>query len=211
MKLIQFCFVCFLLISMPLHAGISQQDPKRMISELSEQILAEIDRNRDVLLNDPAEVKAFADKFVLPYVDTPKMARYVMGQFWKQASADQQSSFSNAFTDSLLKAYSGSVLKLDISEIKVLKSDESRKGRASVDTEAIQKDGNVSKVVYRLYFNKKIQKWMLYDVSIEGVSLLLNYRKTFASEFDKKGIDQVITDLQRKNQAVLEKQGDVKE
>ncbi len=78
---------------------------------------------------------------------------------------------------------------------------ETRPGRASVSTEVTQADGNVSTVVYRAYLNKNDQKWFLYDVSIEGISMLLNYRKSFASEFQKKGIDEVIAGLNAKNNA----------
>lgn len=178
----------------------NQSDPKMMIQELSDEILQQIDEQRAELEANPQKVKVFADEYVLPYVDTPKMARYVMGQYWKKASNTQKSRFTEAFTNSLLRAYSKSILKLKVTKVEVTKMDQTKKGRASVTTEATQADGNKSKVVYRVYQNKKTQKWMLYDVSIEGISMLLNYRKSFASEFDKKGIDQVIADLEAKNQ-----------
>lgn len=88
-----------------------------------------------------------------------------------------------------------------VTKIVVSKMVETRPGRASVSTEVTQADGNVSTVVYRAYLNKNDQKWFLYDVSIEGISMLLNYRKSFASEFQKKGIDEVIAGLNAKNNA----------
>jgi phospholipid transport system substrate-binding protein len=129
------------------------------------------------------------------------MARYVMGQYWKQASASQQKAFTEAFTNTLLRSYAKSILKLRVTKIVVSKMVETRPGRASVSTEVTQADGNVSTVVYRAYLNKNDQKWFLYDVSIEGISMLLNYRKSFASEFQKKGIDEVIAGLNAKNNA----------
>jgi phospholipid transport system substrate-binding protein len=62
-------------------------------------------------------------------------------------------------------------------------------------TEATLKNGTKVDVIYRLFQSKKDQKWYIYDFSVENVSLLVNYRKTFASEISKKGMDQVIINM----------------
>uniref|UniRef100_Q31GZ6 ATP-binding cassette (ABC) superfamily transporter, solute-binding component n=1 Tax=Hydrogenovibrio crunogenus (strain DSM 25203 / XCL-2) TaxID=317025 RepID=Q31GZ6_HYDCU len=178
---------------------ISQDNPEKLVKELSETVVSEVDARRAELEADPKKIKAFADEFVLPYVDTPKMARYVMGRYWKMATKAQQDAFIDAFTNTLLRSSSNSILKLKVTSIIVEKMIETREGRASVKTEVTQADGNKSTVVYRAYWNKKKQKWFLYDVSIEGISMLLNYRKSFASEFQKLGIDEVIEGLVVKN------------
>lgn len=180
-------------------AQINQSDPKEMVQELSQSVLKQIDAQREELSSDPAKVKVFADQYILPYVDTPKMARYVMGQYWRIATPKQQSEFVEAFKNTLLRSYSQSLIKLKVSKIKVTRVEEPREGRATVMTDVTQSDGNISSVIYRAYLNKHTHKWMLYDVTIEGISLLLNYRKIFASEFDSKGIDQVIESLKEKN------------
>jgi len=182
-----------------LAVNIPQDDPKRLVHELSQSLVDAIDANRQKFEENPSEIKRFADENVLPYIDTPKMARYVMAQFWKQASEEQQNAFVEAFTNTLLRSYSTSILKLKVSRMVVLNAIETHKGRVSVATEVTQNDGNVTKVVYRLFLNGDDQKWYLYDLSIEGVSMLLNYRKSYASEFQKKGIDNVIAALQEKN------------
>jgi len=178
---------------------ISQDNPETLVKELSETVVSEVDARREELEAEPQKIKAFADEFVLPYVDTPKMARYVMGRYWRIATEKQQAAFVDAFTNTLLRSYSKSILKLKVTSIVVEKMIETREGRASVKTEVTQADGNKSTVVYRAYLNKKKQKWFLYDVSIEGISMLLNYRKSFASEFQKAGIDEVIESLVVKN------------
>ncbi|WP_051453383.1 MlaC/ttg2D family ABC transporter substrate-binding protein [Hydrogenovibrio kuenenii] len=195
-----FLFGLFLLVAMgEAQAQINQTDPKEMVKELSQSVLKQIDLQRKELASDPAKVKMFADEYILPYVDTPKMARYVMGQYWRSATPKQQNDFSEAFKNTLLRSYSQSLIKLKVSKIKVTRVEEPREGRATVVTDVTQSDGNISSVIYRAYLNKHTHKWMLYDVTIEGISLLLNYRKIFASEFDTKGIDQVIASLKEKN------------
>lgn len=183
-----------------LASNISQQEPEKLVKELSQAVIEQLDTHRQKFEENPVEIKRFADEYVLPYIDTPKMARYVMARFWEQASVAQQDAFVNAFTNTLLRSYSTSILKLKVTNMVVLKSMETHKGRVSVTTEVTQDDGNVTKVDYRLYLNSDDQKWYLYDVSIEGISMLLNYRKSYASEFQKKGIDGVIASLQQKNE-----------
>lgn len=191
-------FIGFL-VSVNQAYAVSQSDPKKMVLELSNKVLKEIDLNRDQLESSSEKVKAFANELVLPYVDTPKMARYVMGGYWKKATKSQQKAFVEAFTNTLLQSYSKSLLKLKIKKIEVDSAIETHKGRVQVSTEVWQDDGNKTKVDYRVYLNKALNKWFLYDVSIEGISMLLNYRKTFASEFQKNGIDEVIALLNKKN------------
>ncbi|MGM0542192.1 MAG: MlaC/ttg2D family ABC transporter substrate-binding protein, partial [Pseudomonadota bacterium] len=153
------------------------------------------------LESSPEKVKAFANVYVLPYVDTAKMARYVMGKHWRTATDSQQSEFMAAFANTLIRSYSESLLKLNIESVKVINAQEEQPGRVTVPSTVVQSDGNQTDVIYRAYLNKKSKKWMLYDVSIEGISMLLNYRKAYDSEFSKLGIDAVIVDMKAKNSA----------
>lgn len=178
---------------------IKQDDPQAMILNLSNKVISELNANREVLESDPAKVKEFAMTYVLPYIDTSKMARYVMGRNWRTASDTQKTEFVDAFTNTLIRSYSQSLLKLNIDSVDVKKAQEGKPGRATVASSVLQSDGNRSGVVYRLYLNKHTKKWMLYDISIEGISMLLSYRKAYGSDISKKGLDAVITEMQTKN------------
>ncbi|BBP43216.1 MlaC/ttg2D family ABC transporter substrate-binding protein [Thiosulfativibrio zosterae] len=184
--------------------AINQSNPETMVKEVSEQLLKELELQRAELEGQPQKIKVFAEQFVLPYVDTPKMARYVMGRYWKIASEKQQQAFTEAFTQTLMRSYASSILKLKVTSVVVKPMIEEKEGRVQVPSEVTQADGNVTGIVYRAYLNAAENKWFLYDVSIEGISMLLNYRKSYGSELDKGGIDQVINDMQAKNKAFLE-------
>lgn len=183
--------------------AINQAQPEVMVKEVSEQLLKELELQRSELETQPQSIKPFAEKFVLPYVDTPKMARYVMGRFWKEATPTQQNAFVEAFTQTLMRSYAGSILKLKVTRVDVKTMVEEKEGRVQVPSEVTQSDGNVTKIMYRVYLDTASNKWFLYDVSIEGVSMLLNYRKTYGSELEKIGIDKVIDDMQKKNTVFL--------
>lgn len=178
---------------------VAQDDPEKMINELSNQLIYEMNANRAILEKEPTQVKLFAKRFVLPYIDTEKMARYVIGREWRTANDTQKKGFTEAFTNTLIRSYSQSLLKLNIESVKVAPAREEKPGRVTVASNVTQAGGNSSEVVYRLFLDKDSNKWMLYDVAVEGISMLLNYRKVYASEISKKGLDQVINDMQEKN------------
>lgn len=182
-------------------AGVPQDDPEKMVSSLSNRVIYELNANRAVLEQEPSQVKLFATNFVLPYIDTKKMARYVMGKYWRTATEAQKNGFVDAFTNTLIRSYSQSLLKLRIESVKVKPAVAEKPGRVTVASTVLQADGNKSDVIYRVYLNKKTGKWMLYDVSVEGISMLLNYRKAYASDISKKGLDSVISEMQAKNAA----------
>ena len=178
---------------------ISQDDPEKMVLSVSNKVISELNANRELLESSSAEVKVFALKHVLPYIDTEKMARYVMGKYWRVATDVQKQAFVDAFTNTMIRSYSQSLLKLRIESVEVDKAREEKPGRVTVASKVTQSDGNKSDVIYRVYLNKSTQKWMLYDVAVEGISMLLSYRKAYGSDISKKGLDTVIAEMQEKN------------
>lgn len=181
--------------------SVPQNDPAEMVSVLSTELIKAMNEQRAELESSPEKVKAFAAIYVLPYIDTYKMARYVMGKHWRTATESQQSEFMEAFSNTLIRSYSRSLLKLNIESVKVMNAQEEQPGRVTVPSVVVQSDGNQTDVIYRAYLNKESKKWMLYDVSIEGISMLLNYRKAYDSDFSRIGIDAVIVDMKAKNSA----------
>lgn len=204
-----FKFVWVILLSLALTSmanaeGINQEDPQKLVQELSDTVLKALNEQREVLEKDANKVHEFANEYVLPYVDTPKMARYVMARYWRMATQAQQDAFVDEFTKTLLRSYAVSLLKLKIAKVEVKSPIVEKPGRVMVPSDVTQADGNVTDVTYRAYLDKKSQKWMLYDVTIEGISMLINYQKTYASEFGSKGISKVIAEMKAKNDAFLQ-------
>ncbi len=194
-KMIISLFVVFTLFSQVAKAEVNQSNPMDLIQELTSGILKELSTKQALFVAEPSKAEEFGRNYILPYVDTYKMSRYVVGKKWKKMSQQQKDSFVQAFTDTIINSYSRSLIKLNVAEIEVIKNISKRKGRSSIVTEATLKNGTKVDVIYRLFQSKKDQKWYIYDFSVENVSLLVNYRKTFASEISKKGMDQVIINM----------------
>lgn len=194
-KMIISLFVVFTLFSQVAKAKVNQSNPMDLIQELTSGILKELSTKQALFVAEPSKAAEFGRNYILPYVDNYKMSRYVVGKKWKKTSQQQKDSFVQAFTDTIINSYSHSLIKLNVAEIEVIKNISKRKGRSSIVTEATLKNGTKVDVIYRLFQSKKDQKWYIYDFSVENVSLLVNYRKTFASEISKKGMDQVIINM----------------
>ena len=194
-----FALTFFLSIGAAKATVIEQNDPGKMVLELSQNVVSELNANREQLESSPQEVKRFAEKFVLPYIDTQKMARYVLAREWRSASEEQKAAFVEAFTNTLIRSYSQSLLRLNIDSVDVKPAQEEKPGRVTVASTVTQADGNRSDVIYRVFLDKKLNKWMLYDVTVEGISLLLNYRKSYGSAIAQEGLEAVIAEMQDKN------------
>lgn len=179
--------------------AINQQDPQQMILDLSTTVLGEINNRRTELESSPGQVRAFAEQHVLPYIDTERMARYVVGRYWREASKDQQQAFVEQFTLTMMRSYSQSLLKLNINKIDVASALPDGEARMIVPTKVTQADGSVADVSYRVFKEASSQKWLVYDVVVEGISLLVNFRQTYTTDIERNGLDQVIVAMQERN------------
>lgn len=180
-------------------AQVNQQDPQQMIIDLSRVILPELKERAVELANKPSELHAFTEKYALPYIDTPRMARFVVGRPWRNATEQQQQSFVDEFTKSMLRSYSSSLLKFDIDRIDVAAPIPDGNDRVLIPTRIIQGSGVSAEVVYRVFKEKDTGHWMIYDVIVEGISVLVSFREAYSSDIERHGLDQVIANLKQRN------------
>lgn len=178
-------------------AVIAEADPVVQVQRVSDQLIARLEQDRARLEKDPASVQRLAGELVFPYVDIQKMSRFVMGQYWRSATPEQQASFSALFQDILLSSYANSFLKLQIDRV-VFGAVRAGSGSKDVEVPASvhERGGNVVPVVFRLYPSGN--SWKVFDVEIEGVSLMLNYRTLYGQEIAQKGVAGVIAGMKDK-------------
>jgi phospholipid transport system substrate-binding protein len=181
--------------------AINQQEPQQMIIGLSQVVLQELNTRADVLAENPSEIKAFAEANILPHVDTERMARYVVGRHWRVATDEQKKAFSEQFTLTIMRSYSQSLLKLNIEKVDVATALPDGDNRVIVPTKVKQANGTTSEVSYRVFKEAQTGHWLVYDIVVEGVSLLLNFRQSYSADIEKNGLDQVILAMQEKNKS----------
>jgi phospholipid transport system substrate-binding protein len=189
-----------LLLVLAMSAPVSAEPgPAEVIQEVSSLMLEAIDGRRDELRGDTEELQRIVDEILLPRFDLRYSGGLVMGKYWRKANEEQRDRFILALYHSLVRTYSNSLLDYKGDELEVLPvSDDLTEGKVIVETRVALETGVVAPVNYRMRKGSD-GSWKAYDVIIEGISYVTNYRKQYSSEFRAKGIDQVIEELESKD------------
>lgn len=173
--------------------------PMVLIRITSDEVLTEIKNNSDKIKADPTVVYGFVNKIVLPHIDFQTMSKLVLAVNWRKATSAQQAAFTNEFRDLLVRTYSKSLGEYDGQKITYFPMrQETDPKEALVRTEIQAKSGMAIPVAYRLRKSEK-GTWKIIDVVIDEVSLVTNYRNTFAQDVQRIGIDGLIKQLRQSN------------
>ena len=177
-------------------AQTNSQQPSEIVQASAQGILKDLEANRDMYRKDPSKVSALVDKYLLPHFDTEYAARLVLAKYWRTATDDQKKRFIDAFYHSLLSNYGAALAEFTSDRLKVFPSNVSpTDDHATVRTEVKRDNGDRIAVNYEL--RKEPTGWKAYDVNIDGISYVKSYREDFGAQIDQKGIESVITRLQK--------------
>ena len=174
----------------------SSLGPQELVENSAKRMLAELDKNRAVYKGDPAKLDALVGNVLLPYFDTDYAARLVLGQSWRTATPEQRKRFVDAFYHSLLRNYGAALVDFTGDRFVVLPyKGDPNETTATVRTEVKRATGD--KVPVNFSLHKTPEGWKAWDVVIEGISYVKSFRTDFASEIQQKGLDDVITRLEK--------------
>ena len=188
----------FLFNVMPAYAEDSMQDPQTLVKDTTVKMFAKLKAEKQNLDKNPDLIYGMVSEIVLPHFDFITMSKWVLGKNWRNASRAQKIGFIKAFRELMVRTYSVALLEYTDTEIKYkpLRDDVS-KGDVTVRTQA--ETGKSAPVTINYSLHKKKKGWKVYDISVEGVSLISNYRTTFATEVKQSGLDALIARLQKHN------------
>lgn len=184
--------------------GFALEGPDELVKRTSEDVLATVKSDADIQAGDQAKIFALAEEKIVPNFNFDKVSRLVLGKNWTKATAEQKTAFQTEFRTLLIRTYATALSKYknQTIEYKPLRMAEGA-NTASVKTAIVQPGGQPIAVDYSL--EKKADAWKVYDIVIEGVSLVTNYRGQFAQEIRQNGIDSLIKKLGDKNKAAAAK------
>lgn len=170
------------------------QDPQAIVKSTTDQVLQAIDEGGQ----DRAHIYSVVEQMVLPHFDFRKMSVWVLGKNWRQGSTEQQERFVAEFQKLLVRTYSSALIEYKGQSISYLPTQEGEDGKtATVRTQVEQGGGNVIPIDYRLY--DKDGQWKVFDVAVDGISLVANYRSSFNEQISARGFDSLVADLAAKN------------
>jgi phospholipid transport system substrate-binding protein len=204
MRSIVLSFVATMLIAGPALAAdataVPGPGPQQLIEQVSQDLLHEIDANRAALAKDPAKLRALVDRVLLPDFDAEYSAQLVLGKYWRTATEQQRHRFVDAFIQSMMRKYGNALLDFTADRLIILpfKGDPTA-DRATVRTEVKRDNGTPVPVNYSLRATPK--GWKAWDVTIEGISYVKNFKTDFGAEIEAKGLDAVIQRLESEGAA----------
>jgi phospholipid transport system substrate-binding protein len=185
-----------LLVALPVLAAT---DPEQLIRQTADMVLAEFKANSETYQDNPSAVHELVEKVVIPHFDFAAMTDLALGKFKDDVSAEQKPAIVNEFRALLVRTYSSALLeytdeKLVYLPMEGVESD----GKVTVRTEIEQAGGFPIPINYSLLLGD--DGWKVYDISVDDVSLVTNYRSSFARAIKKSGIDGLIKTMQERNQ-----------
>ena len=190
------CLLLLALGSNPIQAAVTP--PQDVVQDTSARMLDALRKNRTALDREPGRLYDLVDQIVLPNFDFELMSRWVLGRAWKQATPEQRRQFTEEFRTLLVRTYAKALLEYSNEAIRVLPQSEPADGdEVTIKTEVRPKTGQPVQINYSMHLGN--DAWKVYDVIVDGVSLVTNYRGTFASQIRDSGMDAVIADLRQRN------------
>ena len=185
-------------------AGFAIEGPDELVKRTAEDVLATVKSDADIQAGDQGKIFALAEEKIVPNFNFDKVSRMVLGKNWTNATPEQKTAFQAEFRSLLIRTYATALSKYrnQVIEYKPFRK-ASESNVASVKTLIVQPGGQPIAVDYTL--EKQADAWKVYDIVIEGVSLVTNYRGQFAQEIRTNGLDSLIKKLADKNKAAQTK------
>lgn len=175
-------------------------EPEALIRNTVDEVLAIVKRDKDIQAGNKKKVNELVDAKVLPHFNFTHMTKLAVGKNWRNATPEQKKNLEIEFRNLLVRTYTTAFTTYQDQEVEVkpikMANDAAE---VTIKTFILNKGRQPLPVNYDM--EKMASGWKVYDLSIEGVSLVTNYRGTFAEQIQKNGIDGLIKTLVDKNQA----------
>lgn len=179
--------------------AVAAVEPNVMVKETADRILAEVVLHRQELDESPGKIYPLVEHIVLPRFDFARMSRLVLGKHWRRASDSEKQAFTQAFRELLVRTYTTALLNYSGQEIVYLPMrSQPEEDEVTVNTEVSSSGAPAVPIAYRLH--REGDSWQVYDVVIDGISLVSNYRTNFASEIRRNKISGLISKLEARGE-----------
>lgn len=199
MKIIKIMLLGFVLsLSQCLWA---QSSPVPMLQSTAESILETLKKNKSSLKSNHQIIFQAVEQHLLPNVDVMGMSRSVLGrQAWMKATPGERNQFSQAFTKLVIRTYAGPLAEYTDEKVKFMPVKGSLDGRfVRVNSVIIRPSGQTIPLVYSMVAQNG--QWKIYDLSVEGVSLLQSFRSQFSQALQNGSMQELINQLSKQGKA----------
>ncbi len=180
-----------------LHAASDDEITLRKAQNLTDRVLKRLKSRKSELKAHPDRISGAVGDIVKSTFNFSAMTSSAMGKHWRKASSSQKKRVTDAFGNLLIRTYGLALLNYTGKAVEYGKPQRSKDNkRVVIPSKAFPSSGRPLSIRY--YMSKSGAQWSVYDVKIDGVSLMTNYRENFSSEIRKGGIDGLIKGLSRR-------------
>jgi phospholipid transport system substrate-binding protein len=178
--------------------GVEKQSPEETVKTVTTEMLTALRSQQEAYKNDPRQLVSLIERIIVPHFDIRIMGREALGLNWRRATPEQKKRFMAAFRQLLVNDYANEFRNYSNQAVEFL-PDHAGAGRdyALVSTHVTSPGEQPVRVDYRLY--RVGSDWRIYDVEIDGISLLFTYRNTFSEELQRETLDALIARMEHKN------------
>lgn len=190
-------FGCFASVFAVNALAVELIEPQKVIEDASSQL--KLRMQDPAFTKDFRKITEFVNSVIYPRADFDLISSLVLGKLWKEASVAEKDAFKKEFQTLLIRTYSRAFVEFKEWSVRFLPINaEEDPRKIMVKTEILQPSLQPIAVNYRMLLNKG--EWKVYDILIEGVSLVSNYRTSFKNEVERTGsLQEVINQLAKRN------------
>lgn len=197
--------VLFMLVAGQVQAAPStQESPDVLLKRVTQELITTLRKNDKAVHTQPQMIYQIINRILVPYIDWHTMSKWVVGRSaWNAANENQRDEFAREFKDLLVRTYASTLKAYNNQAIEYMPIRGGIAGKSRVQVESyIKESGKESiKVTYRMVNSGGT--WKVYDISIEGVSLLKGFQSQFADDIRQGGLDKLIKRLHQHNEKPL--------
>lgn len=180
-------------------AAFASVGPEQLVKQTSDRVIAEIKANGDSYRSNPDSLYQLVNEIVLPNFDFETMTDLALGRHKTKVSAEQKPLIVEEFRTILVRTYSSALLEYTDQELVYLPMEgKESDGEVVVRTEIEQAGGFPIPINYSL--RNSADGWKVFDISVDEVSLVTNFRSSFSRAIKKDGVEGLIKALQDRNE-----------
>ena len=192
--------VVLLFVFMAAQPARAEQRPDTILHETVEQLLAELDSNRSTLAADKCQLYSLVNRLVLPQFAVDKISRLILGPHFKAASPDLRNRFTRAFMGLMIRTYATAMFEYTgQEEIEYLPFVFDESARTALVRTRVQVPGQPPVPVDYAFLRSADGHWQIYDVRLDGISLVLSYRRSYDQIIRSKGLETLVQELEAQN------------
>jgi phospholipid transport system substrate-binding protein len=194
----QVCRFLLFVLLFPVMAFAQNSEPEALVKKITEEVLAAVKSDKQLAAGDRQKALKLAEEKILPHVDFGEATRLAVGRSWNDANPEQRKRLVAEFRSMLVRTYSNAIGAYEGQTMRVLplrmKPEDTE---VTVRNQFVRAGGKPVAVDYQML--KSGSGWKIYDISVEGVSLVLTYRSEFDTIVKQQGIEGLIKRLSERN------------